>query len=345
MPFRGDVILSSTEVVIALKEAGWAVAIGLACLLFYFLKNPSKVAQWASMITGILEKISNRAARHGAAVEIQGKIAEFVKSAHMGILMPYGLKIKWITKSGDESYVDKSDVVVVMAYRRNSDRNFIAAVRHYTSKALLPNIRHDLSRELISAAELVVQEKLIRLQRPDALGIFTDEVVPSTIRGDAETRRLHESLRRLDRLGFFANILLNEIALYAEALLDMDAASRAHEVNKLAKFLENFWDRMSGEDVPLEYNGKVFKVDIILVARLKTKVAWGAAAYLSRAERALSRGFRSIYVTGRAGDEGFLERVIKELKSSMPEKFMWMRKYRSRQQSASYDATIAFFRR
>ena len=259
--------------------------------------------------------------------------------------MPYGLKIKGITKSDDESYVDKSDVVVVMAYRRNSDRNFIAAARHCTSGALLPNIRHGLLHELISAAELVVQEKLIRSQRPDALGIFTDEVVPSTIRGDMETRRLHESLLRLDRPGFFVNILLNEIALYAEALLGMDAASRADEVGKLAKFLESFWDRMSGEDVPPECSGKVFKVDIILVARSRTKAAWGTAAYLSRAEQALSRGFHSIHVTGRAGDEGFLERVVKEPESGMPERFMWMRRHRSRQQSASYDATIAFFRR
>ena len=52
----------------------------------------------------------------------------------------------------------------------------------------------------------------------------------------------------------------------------------------------------------------------------------------------------SIYVTGRAEDEGFLEQVIKELKTNMPEKFEWMRRYRLRKQSISYDAIIAFFR-
>lgn len=28
-------------------EAGWVAASGLAAVIFYFLKNPSKVAQWA----------------------------------------------------------------------------------------------------------------------------------------------------------------------------------------------------------------------------------------------------------------------------------------------------------
>lgn len=59
----------------------------------------------------------------------------FVRSTHMEILMPHGLKIKWIVKSDDESCVVKSDLVVAMPYSRNRDRNFIAAARYYTSKS------------------------------------------------------------------------------------------------------------------------------------------------------------------------------------------------------------------
>ena len=317
----------------------------MAGLLFYFLKNPSALSQWASMLSGAFERISSSAARHSAATDIQGKIAAFVKSAHMDALMPYGLKIKWIVKGGDESYVDKSDVVAIMEYRRNGDQNFVAAAQQYTSRPLLPSIRHDLPRDLITAADLVVQEKMIRSQRPDALGIFMDDVVPSALRGNAAAKILHESLCRLDRLGFFSNVFLNEVALLGEALLDLDADARGKEVRGLAKFLERFWSRAPGEDVPLEYDGRVFKVGIILVARQKTMVEVGTAAYISRAERAMSRGVHSVYVTGSAQDGGFLERVIGELKEIMPEKFEWVRKYRSRQRSASYDAAIAFFRR
>lgn len=105
------------EIIEGLKgKAGWVVASGLAGLLFYLLKNPSKVAQWASMVASLLEKISGRSARHGAAVEIQGKIAMFIKPAHTEILMPYGLKIKRNVKSDDVWYADKSDLAVVMPY-------------------------------------------------------------------------------------------------------------------------------------------------------------------------------------------------------------------------------------
>ena len=326
------------------EEAGWIAAAGLAGLLFYFLKNPSTLSQWASMLSGAFERISGSAARHSAATDIQGRMAAFVKSAHMDALMPYGLKIKWV-KTGAESYVERSDVVVIMEYRRNSDKNFVAAAQEYTSRALLPSVRHDLPRDLMTAADLVVQEKMIRSERPDALGIFMDEVAPSALRGSEAARLLHESLRRLDRPGFFSNIFLNEVALLGEALLDMDADARGEEVRGLARFLERFWDRAQGEDVPLEYVAKVFKLNIILVARQKTMMEVGTDAYLGRAKNAWSRGFRSVYVTGSARDGGFAEQIIRELKETMPEKLEWVRKYRSRRQSASYDAAIAFFRR
>ena len=116
---------------------GRIAAAGLAGLLFYFLKNPSALSQWASAFSGAVEKISGRAARHGAATDIQGKMAAFVKSAHMDAPMPYGLKIKWIAKGGDETCADKSDVVVIMEYRWNGDRDFVAAAQQCTPRAPL----------------------------------------------------------------------------------------------------------------------------------------------------------------------------------------------------------------
>lgn len=141
-----------------------ALAAGLTGLPPY-LKNPARVPQWASTISGQLEKISKRPARHSAAADIQGKIAAFAKFAHVEGLLPYGPGIKRIVKGDGEPYAEGSEAVVAVERRRNRDRNFVVAARHSTSKALVPTIRHDPPRELINAAELAVQGNAIRSQR------------------------------------------------------------------------------------------------------------------------------------------------------------------------------------
>ena len=186
--------LSSAEGIIdGLKgEAGWAAAFGLATVLICFLKNPAKVEHWASMIVGLFEKISSRSARHSTAADIRGKLAAFVKSAHMDSLMPYGLKIKWIVKGDDELYADKSDIVVVMKYRRSNDRNFVTAARQYTSKALLPGIRYDLPDLCGAGEEGVCAFRLWRRMRAPLRRAWAGRIA-SAARGFASPR---DNMRR-----------------------------------------------------------------------------------------------------------------------------------------------------
>ena len=141
--------------------AEWTLGTALSAvvvLLIYFIANPAKVEKWSAMIAGLVEKASGGAARHAAASEVQGDVSAYVRETDSARILPHGLKIEWVKEGDVEVRVDKrrGEVVVVMQYRKDSSRNFVSAIRAYTSKAFIPKARHDVPGSVVAAAELVV---------------------------------------------------------------------------------------------------------------------------------------------------------------------------------------------
>lgn len=152
------------------ENPSWAALAVLAILLYLAFMNPVKVMLLHAFLSGIVEKLSSRAARHSVAADIKGRVTAYVAEHNAEDIFPYGLKFRWVRGGTVESYKDKNDVMVVMDYQNNNDRNFVNAIRGYTAQAFLPNVRHDLPQKMLLAAELVVQEKIIRSKRQEAYG-------------------------------------------------------------------------------------------------------------------------------------------------------------------------------
>ena len=330
--------------------AAWTpwTAFGTAVLLLiYFLMNPAKVEKWGGMIAGLAEKASTRAARRCAASEVQAAASKYVKETGSGDVLPYGLKINWIVEDMLESYVDKNHdkVVVIMKYKENRSRNFVTAIREYTSKAFIPEVRRDIPAQIFTAAELVMQEKIIRAECGDAMDIFKTEVLPHQIGASRELDALYKSFKRIDEMGFFENTLLNEILISAEGLKTFAEPEKSEELDALIDFLITFHKRAPGEDMALEHDRKLFRLGVILVARPATMQAGGTAIYAKRAEKSLSMGLRSVYVTGTKDDRKYVVRVVDRISDDTPLYLEWVRDYKKTRDLKTQSYTIAFFRR
>lgn len=318
----------------------------LAGLLVYFIANPAKVEKWSAIIASLFEKLSASTARHAAAAEVQSDVSSYVKETNSAGILPYGLKIEWVKQDNVEVGVDKrrGDVVVIMQYKKDNARNFVTAIRGYTSKAFIPRIRHDIPKYIASAAELIVQEKLIRAKREDALDIFNTEILPLQIGTNEKVRDMHKLLRQVDRLGFFENIFLNEILRAKEGLKNFDDPAKTDDIEGLVDFLNGFYGRAPREDVPLEYRGTLFRLNIILVAKSGVIPRAGAAPYVNRAKESLSHGMRSIYVTGTKDDRRHVHDVVKSISDQNIAKLEWVRDYKKMRDMEMQNYTIAFFR-
>lgn len=330
--------------------AAWTpwTAVGIAVfLVIYFLMNPSKVEKWGAIIAGLAERASTRAARRSAASDVQAAVSKYVKETGSRDVLPYGLKIDWVERGAVESHVDKSrsDVVVIMQYQKNRSRNFVTAIREYTSKAFIPEVRHDIPAQIVTAAELVMQEKIIRAECIDAMGIFKTEVLPHQIGTNRELDALYKSFKRIEEMGFFENIFLNEIVISGEGLKTFAEPEKSEEIDALIDFLTTFHKRAPGEDIALEHNRKLFRLGVILVARTTSMDAGGPALYARRAKKSLSMGLRSVYVTGTKDDRKYVVRVVDRISDDTPLFLEWVRDYKKTRDMETQNYTIAFFRR
>jgi len=307
----------------------------------YFFTHPDKIAIWNSLFAALFEKLSKRSARHSVSSDIQGKISSYIKNNDAGKILPYGLKFKWIKGDDFSSYVEEEDVIVIMDYHNNNARNFVNAVNQYISKAFLPTVRHDLPPEILVAAELTMQEKIIRDKRPDALDIFQEEMLPAHTANKDAIKATYDRFKELDILGYFDNIFLTETVFAGQRLQGMEPNQKTKEIGEFLIFLQN----IENEDTPLVYHKDVFRVNIILVAKLLTRGLYGTAPYLKRAREASSQKANSLYVAGREKNISFVDDVVNEIKEEGIGNLEWVRSYKTRDRERNdKNAKMALFR-
>lgn len=313
----------------------------LVYLLLFFFKNPEKISAWSAIMASAFEKISKRSARHSVSSDIQGKISSYIRSSHLDQILPYDIKFKWMHGVKADSYIDEFEVVVIMSYHNNNARNFVTAMRQYTEKGFLPLVRHDMPTDVLIAAELLVQEKMIREKRPDALDIFRNEVAPKQFSRDLEIQSLYDRFKRLDILGYFNNIFLPEIAFVGQRLQGLEFDQKHTEIVEFLNFLENLAD----EDFPLDYHGDVFHVHVILVAKPFKRYVMGTDPYTKRAKTAMSQKADSIYVAGREHNMDFVDDVVKAIQKERIGQLEWSRNYKTiTTNTQKKNAKIALFR-
>ena len=88
-----------------------------------------------------------------------------------------------------------------MKHHVNNAENFLNAIIQYTSVALLPEVRNSIPRKIMTAAELVMQEKIITEQRPDALSKFRNEIAPTKISNDTEIKQFISKMKKISLAG------------------------------------------------------------------------------------------------------------------------------------------------
>ncbi|TAK18498.1 MAG: hypothetical protein EPO37_05455 [Nitrosarchaeum sp.] len=334
--------ISPLDITKELIDYWWSFPIGfLLFVLGYFFTHPDKIAIWSSIISGLFEKLSKRSARHSVSSDIQSRISSYIKNNKSDEILPYGLKFKWVKDENFSSYVEEKDVIIIMDYHNNNAKNFVNAIGQYISQAFIPTVRHEIPQDVLIAAELVMQEKIIQEKRPDALDTFRNEVLPTKIANNVNIEQFRERFKKLDIIGFFDNMFLTEIVFAGSRLQDLIENQRKQEIENFITFIENIPD----ESKPLDFSGNVFHVWITLVAKQFKKDYQGTAPYVKRAEEAYSKKYDSLYVTGRDQNMDFVNDVISDIKTHGIGYLEWVRDFKTRDKKRKKKiAKMALFR-
>jgi hypothetical protein len=295
-------------------SGAWLVVI---FLLWYVLFHPEKAERIASWIYKLFTSVSLHAERGYVASDIQATVntvAANLRSEARGVL-PQKLKVRWVRDETREVLLRDGEMIVCLRHHSDQARNLVIATMTYLSKALLPIARPYLGQEASRSIDFTVARRVFLAKHPQgALAFFHAEVFEPEVKLIPALREICQGLERLDDAGFFTRIVLNEYATLGARLhprLPEPAAAR--ESRELLEFLLVIVNKERGEDVPLTFLRRFFKVAVVLVARATAIGELDTKPYLEAIRLGFRQGAETVYVCGRGFNVDFVKRVCKRM--------------------------------
>lgn len=273
----------------------------IVALLLYFIKNPEKVEKWYSIIARSLSWISLRLEKSGVAKDIQSDINSFAKNIDSRTskhVVPYGVKIKWISGTTRQVFVKNSRVVVKMQHHQNQAKNFLYALLEWVNKGLIPESRHLIDKTVLRAVEFAfINKVLTEKKRFDTRQLFLDGVFEPEATKGSLLERYTSIFNKLDRRGEFVGIVLHEFSSLGrrEGTTISDKEIRSETIG-FTNMLEKLSRKQSKKDATPDYNAVHIKCSIVLIARPENYLMYGLSPYLNWINKCCTKGIKSFYV-------------------------------------------------
>ncbi len=285
-------------------------------LLVFHQERGEKLAGWLAQF---FTWTGRRAQKTATAMSIQGKINSFARSIDTEVrgLLPYGVKIQWISPSTNrEAFIKQKQVVVMLDYHHNQDVNLSRAAVMYMNKAVIPEARPHIDKKLSHAIDLMMAKKAL-YSFTEARSVF-DHFVSNVLRpktsNDSDIKDFCEVIDLTDERGLFTRILLREILELGRSRAGAsESGDTVYESTQFVKHLKKVAEKERGVDVNPNFYGSHVSVAIIFVAKPE-KVDLGTSPYLNAIKKyGIDKSARVIYLFSR-GDRNieFARRVTHE---------------------------------
>lgn len=296
----------------------WAIIVGL---LLYLIKNPEKVEKWYSIIARSLSFISLKLEKQGVAGDIQSDINSFannINSQAKAPVLPYGVKVRWISSTTRQAFVKEGKVIIKMHYHENQAKNFLYTIMEWINKGLIPESRHILDKTVLRAIDFTCISKLLtEKKRYDVKQLFLDEIYESEVTKGSLLERYCSVFNKLDKTGLFVGVALPEFSSLGKRTSSVMPNERIKlETIGFTQMLEKLSLKLHGEDVSPDYNGEHIKCSIVLIARQDTYLMRGLSPYLNWINKCYTKGIRSIYVCA-IGDANIS--IVRKIRDSYAE--------------------------
>lgn len=310
------------EILNLIQIIGWPVTVG-GIAIYIFVLNPEKGDRFISFLSKWFSKFSEKAEKTTTARGIQGKINSFIKSINSEVedLLPYELRIQWISENiNKQSFIKNGKVVVMLKYHKNQDENLSRATLFYMKEAVIPEARPHIHFKLSESIDLMMTKKALYsfAEARSSFNYFLREILRPKTESDSEIKEFCTIIDGLEERGLFTRVLLRELKElgYKRAGLT-ETGETVFETGEFTKFLNKIAQKETGEDVPLTFNRTFIKVAIILIARPETEV-WGINPFIKRIKEKIKERINVIYIFAR-GNNIKLAKKVANICKNMPE--------------------------
>jgi len=301
---------------------GWpSIITGIA--VYIFVLKPEKGDNFISFLSKWFSKLSKTAEKTATARWVQGKVNSFINSINSEVegLLPYALKIKWMSENiNKRSFIKNGKVVVMLKYHKNQDENLARATLFYIKEAVIPEARSHIYFKLGEAIDLMMTKKALYsfAESRSSFNYFLNEILRPKTKTDPEIKEFCSVIDRLEERGLFTRVLLRELKElgYKRAGIT-ETGETVYETSEFTKFLKEIAQKEQGQDVPLTFNKTYIKIAIILVARPETE-SLGAERFIKRIQEKIKQRVNVIYIFARGRNIKLAKEIFKKC-SEMPE--------------------------
>lgn len=283
----------------------------LLILIIVFM-NPDKLMIWKGMFFGLFSFFSTSADKKRTANTIRGKILEATKklSKENEYILPYDLNIEWVEEESKEAFFEDNQIIIRMNRSSNPCKNFVTAVTTFVETGLMPKERRYVEEKVMQATDLQISRLILENTFAAALNYYNTNVYDTERAADRTLNNYLSKIRQIDDNGMLIAIFLNEICHTANRIYPYDPPEELFdETLKFLDFLEKIASRRIGDNTPLRFDGKFYKVNVILAAKTFTYNIKGKEHYNGIITKAFDSGIKSVYIFGL----GSKRKITKEI--------------------------------
>jgi hypothetical protein len=313
-----------SEVVGILQSLGLPLVAVL--VIAYVLLFPDKAKQLAGWFWTLIARIWRRVDKRAVANRVEGDInwgrKRLLRHAPDN-LIESKLRIRWTDAEEAKAAVENGEIIVFMRRSECHEDNVAHALMAYLPRAIVPRARRYIDEQRMRASDLTVAKSLVTqegLSRGLAEAFFERYFDPAK-QESPELKQKLEELDQIDLHGWLVRVLLVEFLNLGEMLYPGEPnADCLKEAESFARWLYELAMREPGtEEVPLEFDGRFFRVAVILVALRGKLEASGPDPYIRRAKRFLEMGtYDSVYLFGRDDNMSAVSTIAKSLQDLHP---------------------------
>lgn len=301
-----------------LKKLPQSITILFLFLIFlYLILFPEKVIYIKSQIAYLFLWMGTRVKKKQIENEIKANILRVAKKASKDIqdALPYDIKIKWLSETDRESFINGNTVIVRMDNKKTKSQNIVFTLHDYVNKSLLYKERPYIDDILYKSSNLVMTRKLLVDCYQSGFSSFFTDILQAEISNNESLKSAIEKLIRIDEDGLFVQVLLRQIKCMCKRVYgSIEPTLFIQETISFVDFLYEVAMHKVGDDTTnLKFAGEYYKVSIVIIAKAFTYEEYGEEAYIKRIRQNYREGCTSIYLTARNKRIRTLDRVVKKL--------------------------------
>ena len=310
---------------IAIATFGLTTGFFIWLIIYLFVIHQEKGENLVGWLAKFISWSGKKAQKTATAMGIQGKVDSFVASINTEVkeLLPYNLKIKWISPDIDRvAFIKNNKVIVMLKHHSNQDENLAKATLLYMNKAVIPDARPHIDQKLCEAIDLMMTKKALYsfVEAYSSLGYFIESVLRPATEHDISIKDYCTTIDVIDERGLFSRVLLKELQeLGLRRAGITESGNTVFESSQFIQMLENLAKKEQGQDVDLSFIKQYIKVAIILVAKPEM-ISKGPKLYLDMIKKQSKRSVNTFYIFARGRRNiDFAKTIVSECEKTYPE--------------------------